>query len=240
VNDERMEKRIEALMEAIGENLIESRYKYAEIVLNDSAANPDCYLNELEQNKATESYGAERQKAQQTKRGKRILKRIAGVAAVLVLTLGLVVSVSAEARLWLYNAVFENRGDHYVIVYGPADKDAPEYKTFTITYVPEGYELVTREVNVLGEGAMDMYEEYSLNGQVLFIEIYSRDHLVFTVDSEQTQVKAVKFDGIEGNYFYGRGYSFLLWSDGRYEYCIWGNLDVDEYIKISQGIKGKV
>ena len=238
MNDKEIDKKVEEMMRAIAEALIESRSKYVDMLLEDSIQSTKCNVKKGNMSGSREVHYTGGRKNHR-KSLKVLIKRAGVMVAVLVLTMGLFLSVSEAARQYLYNAIFEEEKDHYVVVFGPDDKEAPVYKEFVATYIPEGFENVYHESSYIKErGGARLYEEYTSSDGALNIEIVPRESIQITIDSEDKTKKRVEFDGIEGYYFYSDTYAILLWSDGRYEFKLSGNLSLDDYIAVSKGIKG--
>ncbi len=239
MNEKRiMDKNVEEMMKVIAETLIESRGEYADRILGNLTQNAQANESKDDAFVAMEVH-PDAKKRNRRWSIKVLIKRAGIMVAILVLTMGLFLSVSEAARRYLYNAIFEEEKDHYVVVFGPDDKEAPVYKEFVATYIPEGFENVYHESSYIKErGGARLYEEYTSSDGALNIEIVPRESIQITIDSEDKTKKRVEFDGIEGYYFYSDTYAILLWSDGRYEFKLSGTLSLDDYIAVSKGLKG--
>ena len=239
MNEKRiMDKNVEEMMKVIAETLIESRGEYADRILGNLTQNAQANESKDDAFVAMEVH-PDAKKRNRRWSIKVLIKRAGIMVAILVLTMGLFLSVSEAARRYLYNAIFEEEKDHYVVVFGPDDKEAPVYKEFVVTYVPEGFERVYHESSYIeNKGGAGFYEEYAFGDKFLNIEIMPRQYYQIVIDNENMAKRKVEFDGIEGYYFYDDSYTLLLWSDGRYEFKLSGSLDVDEYIDVSRGLKG--
>lgn len=233
-----VEKSAEALMSAVAEVLITSRREYAHEV---SMADYQQVTNACEGYILLETNNLQQQNEVQRRRksNRKVLKRVAVVLLILFSALGATITVSEAARNMLYNAIFEQHEDHYVVIFGPEEKEAPVYREFILTYIPAGYECIFSEKDfVENHGGAILYEEYVCGEESFFVEIAPREVFVVHLDSENIVYESVIFDGIEGySLSYGKS-TALIWSDGRYEYELFGSLGVDEYIEISRGIKG--
>lgn len=240
MNNNRVDKTIEELMKVMAEDLIESRRKYAEIILDDSLQNPPYYVEDA--NIVSASLYKDTSEAKRRHLHKNVrwtLKRVSIVAATLVLIMGMVLSVSEAARLMLYNAFFKDNDNHYVVMFGDSDEDVPVYEDFIVEYIPEGYTETIHELSVVGEDRdVTFYAEYQSEDKILYIEIVPRKILQLTVDNEEMIREEIFFHDIQGEYYHNEKDSMLMWSDGKNEYIIAGGLNLEEYISIAERIKG--
>lgn len=220
---------VDNLLTGLAHELLESRNKYINQIMDDNAPNPTLFSernNDISYKPVSVS-----------KPGlfnKRNIRRLAIIIAALIAIMALTLVVSSAARIYFYNAFFQEHDGYEEIIWGENDEESVYYSDFDIGYIPAGYGLISKENSVDGFLAEYMNEDE----QYLIIRILIRENASSYKDNEYLSREEITFGDYQGIYYSSDDFSILTWTDGTYEYEVQMPNNREEVIKVAEGING--
>lgn len=164
-----------------------------------------------------------------------IAKRVAIFILVFFLSFSAVLVVNAEAREKMFEWIIEKFPKFSIFVSEDIDenKESVELTSFTINYIPEGFELVD-----INEGRkMLIYNYLGKNNQEFYIKLLdSSDKGKSYYDTEGVEVEEIIFKGSKGYTWQTNEMNYLIWHQNGVEFHIVGNLNKDEILKVAKNI----
>lgn len=164
-----------------------------------------------------------------------VAKRVAIFIFVVFLSFSAVLAVNAEAREKVFDWIIEKFPKFSIFVSEDIDenKELVELTSFTINYIPEGFELVD-----INEGRkMLIYNYFGENNQEFYIKLLdSSDKGKSYYDTEGVEVEEIIFKGSKGYTWQTNEMNYLIWHQNGVEFHIVGNLNKDEILKVAKNI----
>lgn len=164
-----------------------------------------------------------------------VAKRVAIFIFVVFLSFSAVLAVNAEAREKVFDWIIEKFPKFSIFVSEDIDenKELVELTSFTINYIPEGFELVD-----INEGRkMLIYNYFGENNQEFYIKLLdSSDEGKSYYDTEGVEVKEIMVKGSQGYTWQTNEMNYLIWHQNGVEFHIVGNLNKDEILKVAKNI----
>lgn len=158
-------------------------------------------------------------------------RRVASVViALLIAATTVTVSVEAlrEKAAEFFTAVFEK---YTQVVFADDIPQMTALEPKMPTYIPEGYALVNEEyVNDIHSTGYTNDE-----GEQFHIEQSKRGSTI-GVNSENAQYTKITINNILGITYKQNGYTTILFSDGIYQYLLYGTCPSEELIRIAESI----
>ena len=112
------------------------------------------------------------------------------------------------------------------------DKPLEKIKYKSFRYIPDGFRIEREQkeqsyykiiyVNDKGEEFCFIQKTINTNETV--------------VDTEKSKMQEILISGFPAFFSSAKGYQQIFWSDGNYEYILWGNLEKSNLIKIAESI----
>ena len=164
-----------------------------------------------------------------------IAKRVAIFILVFFLSFSAVLVVNAEAREKVFEWIIEKFPKFSIFISEDIDEDNESVKltSFTINYIPEGFELVD-----INEGRkMLIYNYLGENNQEFYIKLLdSSGEGKSYYDTEGVEVEEIMLKGSQGYAWQTDEMNYLIWHQDGIEYHIVGNLNKDEILKVAKNI----
>ena len=164
-----------------------------------------------------------------------IAKRVAIFILVFFLSFSAVLAVNAEAREKVFDWIIENFPKFSIFISEDIDenKELVELTSFTINYIPEGFEL--EDIN---EGRKILiYNYFGENNQEFYIKLLdSSDKGKLYYDTEGVEVEEITFKESKGYTWQTDEMNYLIWHQNGVEFHIVGNLNKDEILKVGKNI----
>lgn len=164
-----------------------------------------------------------------------IAKRVAVFILIFFLSFSAVLAVNAEAREKVFDWIIERFPKFSVFISKDTDDDnnSVELTSFTINYIPEGFELLD-----INEGRkMLIYNYLRENNQKLDIKLFtSSGEGKSYYDTEGAEVEEIIFKGSQGYIWETDEMNYLIWYQDGIECHIVGNLNKDEILKVAKNI----
>lgn len=164
-----------------------------------------------------------------------IAKRVAIFILVFFLSFSAVLAVNAEAREKVFDWIIEKFPKFSIFISEDIDenKELVELTSFTINYIPEGFELMDTN-----EGRkMLIYNYLGKNNQKFEIKLFtSSGEGKAYYDTEGAEVKEIMVKGSQGYTWQTDEMNYLIWYQDGIEFHIVGNLNKDEILKVSKNI----
>ena len=144
-------------------------------------------------------------------------------------------AVNAEARENVFDWIIEKFPKFSIFMSEDIgeDKKSVELTSFTINYIPEGFELVN-----INEGRkMLIYSYLGENNQEFYIKLLdSSGEGKAYYDTEGVEVKEIMLKGSQGYTWQTDEMNYLIWHQDGIECHIVGNLNKDEILKVAENI----
>lgn len=164
-----------------------------------------------------------------------IAKRVAIFILVFFLSFSAVLAVNAEAREKVFDWIIEKFPKFSIFISEDIDdnKELVELTSFTINYIPEGFELMD-----INEGRkMLIYNYFRKNNQKFEIKLFtSSGEGKAYYDTEGAEVKEIMVKGSQGYTWQTDEMNYLIWRQDGIECHIIGNLNKDEILKLAKNI----
>lgn len=164
-----------------------------------------------------------------------IAKKVAIFILVFFLSFSAVLAVNEEARDKVFDWIIEKFPKFSIFISEDIDenKKLVELTSFTINYIPEGFELVD-----INEGRkMLIYNYVGKNNQKFEIKLLtsSGGGKVY-YDTEGVEVEEIMVKGSQGYTWQTDEMNYLIWHQDGIEFHIVGNLNKDEILKVAENI----
>lgn len=144
-------------------------------------------------------------------------------------------AVNAEAREKVFEWIIEKFPKFSIFISEDIDenKELVELTSFTINYIPEGFELMD-----INQGRKMLIYNYSgENNQEFYIKLLdSSDEGKSYYDTEGAEVEEIIFKGSQGYIWETDEMTYLIWHQYGVEFHIVGNLNKDEILKVAKNI----
>ena len=104
---------------------------------------------------------------------------------------------------------------------------------FTIyepTYIPEGFELVNKNIDGL------ILLEYEKGNDFISYSQQCLENVSMHINTEGVELEELEFKGLPAKYYSNQGVQNLLWYDDEYMYMVSSTLDRDIVFKIAESI----
>ena len=164
-----------------------------------------------------------------------VAKRVAIFILVFFLSFSAVLAVNAEAREKVFDWIIENFPKFIIFISEDIDenKELVELTSFTINYIPEGFELedINEDRKIL------IYNYFGENNQEFYIKLLdSSDKGKLYYDTEGVEVEEITFKESKGYTWQTDEMNYLIWHQNGVEFHIVGNLNKDEILKVGKNI----
>ena len=249
------EQTAEALLEALGKELGESRADFCEALMDPDREDPPMFSDEgywgimdeyevmdFESWKAAQAEKREADAEEEAfqeitvekkghRSGRKRRRLVLILVAVLILAMGMFAVVADGVKLKKSTLYMENdTGKSTRIV--DIDKAEFEVDDFRVTYVPEGYELVEDVLH------SDFVREicYKNGEKGIWIKISKTDQFGANVDNETSNRKEVLVNDKEAYLFDDGDAIFLVWQMGNCTIDVSGKFSEEELIQIASQI----
>lgn len=168
---------------------------------------------------------------------RRHAKRVVAAAAIIMsVSFCVLMPVQAVQQAVISTLVeWKNQFSSYIFS-SDAHGERAVPQSVKLTYLPEEYDNVPTVIT----GPSVYTAEYSAKGKrTLLLMIKSIDATTqVDVDNENTSTRAIHFDGINATWVaYDDGTNMLFWDSDGLSYSVFGELPIEEIIKIVQGME---
>jgi hypothetical protein len=167
-----------------------------------------------------------------------ISKRAAIIVLIILVTLFSTVFSVKALRDPTVNFIVHVYETISTIIFGTEDNQNDTYpgvieEYYEPVFVPDGFEIEEkRNVPLLYQ-----IEYYDKNDGDLLYEQFSIKSAHFSIDTEGVSYENIKINGFSGIYYSNKGYQNYIWSDGRYGYCISGNIPREILLKMTESLE---
>lgn len=160
-------------------------------------------------------------------------KRVAIFFIAFVIVSGVTIFSVEAWRIKIMNFIIEMNQTHSEIRFSEEITKGNAYKSNEITlgYIPEGFELERRDVNV---GGIDLIFTRKEN-----YFVFSMDDInsKMGIDTENASVRKTTVNGREAFYSSNDNVNILVWHDEEFVYKLSGKIEENEMVKIAENIK---
>lgn len=209
-----IEAKAEELLEALGMELAKSRAKYADDILSGKEI----------------PLFAEPIKKKQS--GRKRMKTILILVAVLIMMMGLVVTSVTGVRERIFNYFAEKGSVSTQIKSFEQPDTAEELPNFEPSYLPEGYSLLSEDC----EPGMNSKMYTSEENQYIYMTVQLSNTYAASVDNETLQGEMTRVNIYQAQFYYSGAFSYIVWQVGDYTLDIIGTVSKDEIIKIAESV----
>ena len=183
--------------------------------------------------KENDSINCNVQKPLNRRRMDTLGRLVAVAAAIVIAVLFSAITVKAGFREKLMNWITD-RFDAFTSFYSLSNdsKSVTDIEEYSVGYIPTGYTFL--EKADIADGVSYLYEDKQGNIISIFITLPSEGWLI---DTEGLKMQSVQYEGNNAYYYYDEHKArFVFFKDG-YPMYILGNINIDECLKIADGIK---
>ena len=162
---------------------------------------------------------------------RRMMKRCVMTALIMILTLALLLATASAFGIHILNLSFSEKEDHTEIVgNSKPEKERQEAVFYEPGYIPEGYELVSKE----NFSDIELEYIYKKNeGKYLYIHQFQADDQIVNINNEGCEIKKEIIQDIEVRiYDYGSRKKIYLLQYHQTFILIEGSLPTEEFEKI--------
>lgn len=220
------EKLAEDILKAYAEELMKSRAAYYDALEDDSVPDPPLFAPSPKE-----------EKREKVSPGRIISRRrfIALIAA-LALLMGLTVISSEGLRKQMFNFLQNDKEGHTDLNYiGGQDSEDSEIPEFELGYVPDGYELAETISNEIYREICYLDAE---NNRIIF-SVYRAEDYNASIDNDTLKRKEITINGNQAFLFYDDMDRGVIWQVGDYVFDLLTSSDINEAIKIAEGVRLK-
>lgn len=165
-----------------------------------------------------------------------VRKRLAvGVAAILVLSFTTAMAVP-PVREKVFEFVTEVY-DQFTHIFFNGSENTDEntgLRQSIPTYIPEGFELVTEDLDSI---ILLVYEKEAEN--ITYEQIPIKDASMH-INTEGVELEELEFKGLPAIYYSNQGQQNLMWYDEEYLYIVTSTLDKNTVFKIAESTKSNL
>lgn len=158
-------------------------------------------------------------------------KKTVAIAASILIVFASSMNVSAVRR-----AVFEFISVIYekyteIFFTSPDTVYTGDFKVSLPSYIPEGYEEVTKDTDGF------VYLEYTKGEDYILYEQNNLADVSVHINTENIVLEDTEFKGLPAKYYSNQGIQNLIWYDDRYMYSISTTLDREELYRIADSVQ---
>lgn len=159
-------------------------------------------------------------------------KLAAGIVAILIL-LSITAMAIPVVRAQTFEFIQEVYKQFTHIFFNSSEKtfDDTAFHKFIPTYIPEGFNLVTEDLNDI---VILVYEKETDN--ISYEQMRKRDASMH-INTEGVELENLKFQGFSAKYYSNQGVQNLIWYDDEYVYTVSSTLDRNAVFKIAESVK---
>jgi len=209
-----VDKKADELLEALGKELMKSREKYADMILEGNGV--PLYKEDSVQKRSHH----------------RTFRRILIMIAVLVVLMGLAIVSVDGVREKVFNYFLSEKPGNTEItpLENAQNDDIPEVR---LDYLPEGYKLVSTDESQ----NICTWQTYG-NDENQFIEfcLCRSEYYNPSVDNDTMKREQIRINVYQAQLFSDENDCYLVWQAGDYTLSFYGNLDKKTIIKIAKNV----
>ena len=159
-------------------------------------------------------------------------RRVVAFVAAIIILFASAMSVSA-VRVAVFEFITEVYEKFTNIFFNESRSSQDTADGFTIyepTYIPEGFELVNKNIDGL------ILLEYEKGNDFISYSQQCLENVSMHINTEGVELEELEFKGLPAKYYSNQGVQNLLWYDDEYMYMVSSTLDRDIVFKIAESI----
>ena len=170
-------------------------------------------------------------KKAERKRGRRVIRYAAGIAAVLCLVIAFDVMNAGALRIKFMNFILETDQPNTDYSFGDSKAGSYSDDEIAIDYIPDGFEVDNSKMS-----EKIIYIKFKKDTQYFILKVEAVSAKM-SIDTEEGNAEHLKVNGCEAVYTTNNNVNALIWHDGEYVYRISGNITKEEILKIAQSVR---
>ena len=156
---------------------------------------------------------------------------VAFVAAIIILfASAMSVSAVRAAVFEFITEVYEKFTNIFFNESRSSQDTADGFTIYEPTYIPEGFELVNKNIDGL------ILLEYEKGNDFISYSQQCLENVSMHINTEGVYLEELEFKGLPAKYYSNQGVQNLLWYDDEYMYMVSSTLDRDIVFKIAESI----
>ena len=220
------EKLAEDILKAYAEELMKSRAAYYDALEDNSIPDPPLFAP------------SPKEETREKVSPRRIIsrRRFIALIAALALLMGLTVVSSEGLRKQMFNFLQNDKEGHTDLNYiGGQDSEDSTIPEFELRYVPDGYEL--QDV-IEDDVSRIMFYQGKEENSILF-SVYLAENFNASIDNDTYKRKEITINGAQAFIYYDENENNLIWNVGDYVFDLLTSSEINEAIKIAEGVRLK-
>jgi hypothetical protein len=158
-------------------------------------------------------------------------RAVAFVAAIIILfASAMSVSAVRAAVFEFITEVYEKFTNIFFNESRSSQDTADGFTIYEPTYIPEGFELVNKNIDGL------ILLEYEKGNDFISYSQQCLENVSMHINTEGVELEELEFKGLPAKYYSNQGVQNLLWYDDEYMYMVSSTLDRDIVFKIAESI----
>jgi hypothetical protein len=160
-------------------------------------------------------------------------RRVVVLAAAIIILFASAMSVSAvRAAVFEFITEVYEKFTHIFFEESRSPQDAAdEFTIYEPTYIPEGFELVNKNIDGL------VLLEYEKGNDFISYSQQRLENVSMYINTEGVELEELEFKGLPAKYYSNQGVQNLIWCDDAYMYMVSSTLDRDTVFRIAESVE---